>query len=61
MASPSAIAMPSALASNARERPRGESAVVFEKHVYAKASLMGSTPPAIARSAVPLVSSWLAR
>jgi hypothetical protein len=50
---PSLIAMPSASASNGRQRPDGESACVLAKHRYANGVWIASTPPAIAMSLRP--------
>ena len=51
------MAMPSASASNGRQRPVGDSACVLAKHMYANGVWMASTPPTITMSLAPVCSS----
>ena len=60
MPKPSPNMVPSAWSLNGRQSPLGESAGVFEKHMYIKISLSVSTPPAITRSLKPSCSSLTA-
>ena len=57
VAKPSLMAMPSAAASNGRQRPVGDSACVLLKHRYANGFWIVSTPPTIAMSLAPVSSS----
>ena len=52
--------VPSAWSLKGRQSPVGDSAGVFEKHMYMKMSLRVSTPPEITRSLLPSCSSLIA-
>ena len=58
---PSPSTVPSQSRSNGFESPLGDSAGVFEKHMYMKISLKVSTPPVITMSDRPADNSSAAK